>query len=139
MRSAGQRDDAFRKFFDARDLDVRGLVGRGFEIECLRKPHQIGEAVRRHREQRDLARRFAARLVAQRSQRRRLRVAVVAEVDIKRAAGDRLHARAPKLVGKFQRAEKVVAVGEAERRKLHRFGELGELGDRQRAFEQRVC
>ena len=54
----------------------------------------------------------------------------IAEVDLQRAADDRLDAGVRQLVGELERAEQVVGVGEPHRRKAVRDRQLGELGSR---------
>ena len=63
---------------------------------------------------------------------------LVAEIDRERAADDRLDAAARELVGKLERAEHVVGVGQREGRLAVGFRKLREPRDRQRAFEQRI-
>ena len=63
---------------------------------------------------------------------------LVAEIDRERAADDRLDAGAGHLLGEFQRPEHVVGVGERQRRLVVGLGQLGQLGDGQRAFQQRI-
>ncbi len=61
---------------------------------------------------------------------------LVAEIDRKRAADDRLDAIAGYLLGEFQPAEHVVGVGERERGLMIGLGQFGQLGDGQSAFQQ---
>ena len=63
---------------------------------------------------------------------------LVAEIERQRAADDRLDAVAGELLGEFERPEHVVGVGQRQRRLVIGLGELGELADGQRAFEQRI-
>ena len=70
--------------------------------------------------------------------RRMARRLLVAEIDRQRAADDRLDAGARELVGEFERPEHVVGVGERERGLAVGFGQLRQLADRQRAFQQRI-
>ena len=62
----------------------------------------------------------------------------IPEIHRKRAADDGLNPHGSHFFGEFQRSEHVVAVGERERRLAIGFGQLRELGDRHRAFEQRI-
>ena len=52
--------------------------------------------------------------------------------------GDRLDALPGELLGEFERAEQVVGVGQRQRRLPVGGRELGEVGDLQRPFEQRI-
>src|SRR2546423_1099499 len=63
---------------------------------------------------------------------------LVTEIDGKLEAYDRLDAVARHLVREFQRAEHVVGVGQGERRLAVGLGELTELGDLDRALQQRI-
>src|SRR5262245_54599798 len=63
---------------------------------------------------------------------------LVAEIDGKLEAYDRLDAVARHLVGEFQRPEHVVGVGQGERRLAVGLGEFTELGDLDRALQQRI-
>src|SRR5262245_6420955 len=63
---------------------------------------------------------------------------LVAEIDRKFEAYDRLDAVACHLVGEFQRPEHVVGVGQRERRLAVGLGELTELGDLDRALQERI-
>src|SRR5215470_14251076 len=63
---------------------------------------------------------------------------LVAEIDGKLEAYDRLDAVARHLVGEFQRPEHVVGVGQRECRLAVGLGELTELGDFDRALQQRI-
>ena len=63
---------------------------------------------------------------------------LVAEIDRKFAADDRLDAVSRHLVGEFQRPEHVVGVGQRQRRLPVGLGEFAKLGDLDRALQQRI-
>ena len=63
---------------------------------------------------------------------------MVAKVDAERATDDRLDARGRHLLGKFERAEHVVGVGQRQRRLPVLLGKFRQPRDGQRPFEQRV-
>ena len=63
---------------------------------------------------------------------------LVAEIDREFAADDRLDAVACHLVGEFQRPEHVVGVGQRQGRLAVGLGEFAELGDLDRALQQRI-
>ena len=63
---------------------------------------------------------------------------LIAEIDAERTADDRLDAVTCNLFGELQSAEHVVGVGQRQRWLLVGLGELRELADRHRAFEQRI-
>ncbi len=127
--SAGQHDQA-RGLLERGELDVRPLARRGVEEGARGEPHQVAIAILARRQQDEARQPRRMALMA-----RRL---LVAEIDAERAADDRLDARTAQLVGEFERAEHVVAVGQGERGLAVGLGELGELADGQRALEQRV-
>ena len=87
--------------------------------------------------QRDRAGRLRARLIGALALQTVGRRAI-AEIDLQRAADDRLDAGLGQLVGELERAEEVVGVGEADRGKALRRRQLGEPGDGDGAFQQRV-
>ena len=62
----------------------------------------------------------------------------VAEIDRELRADQRLHAGLFRLLGKLQRAEQVVGVGERDGRRLVRLGALDEGLDGNRALAQRI-
>ncbi len=63
---------------------------------------------------------------------------LVAEIDRKLAADDRLYAVAGHLVGEFQRPEHVVGVGQRQSRLVVRFRQFAELLDLDRSLQQRI-
>ena len=110
---------------------MRLLVRRRFEEGARAQPHQAAVALLARGQQHDPRQRphpagkpRIARLVA--------------EIERQRAADDRLDAVAGELLGEFERPEHVVGVGQRQRRLAVGLGELGELADGQRAFEQRI-
>ena len=130
-RPAGQRDQAVGLAFEPGQLQMRLLGRRRFEEGPRAQPHQAAIARLARGEQHDPRQR------ARSSGKPRI-ARLVAEIDRERAADDRLDAGRGHLVGEFQRAEHVVGVGQRQRRLLVGLGELGELADRQRAFQQRI-
>ena len=62
----------------------------------------------------------------------------IPEIHRECAADHRLNPRGSHFVGEFQRPEHVVGVGECQGGLAIGFGELRELADRHRAFEQRI-
>ena len=62
----------------------------------------------------------------------------IPEIDRELKPDDRLNALASELLRKFERAIKIVGVGQRQGRHLVGARELGELGDRQGAFEERI-
>jgi hypothetical protein len=60
---------------------------------------------------------------------------LIAEIDRHGAAGNRLDAVARNLVGKLQRAEHVVIVGQRQRRLMVRLGQFHQLGDGDRTLQ----
>ena len=129
-RPAGQRDQAFVQTGKHRELHMRGLARRRVEEGARGQPHQVAVAVLARGEQHDARKLDRLAAVTRRF--------LVAEIDRKRAADDRLDAAAGKLVGEFERAEHVVGVGQREGRLAVGLRELREARDRQRAFEQRI-
>ncbi len=94
------------------------------------QPHQAAIAALTRRQKHD----------PRRPRRRRIaRVGVlVAEIDRELAADDRLDAVTGHLVGKFQRPEHVVGVGQRQRRLAVCLGQLGELLNLDRPLQQRI-
>ncbi len=132
VRTAGERDQPLGAAVEPGPLDVRRLVAGMIEEGAGVEMQQVAVAGLGRGEQHE------ARHRGDRRAARPHLVFLVATVDRQRTADDRLDARARHLVGEFERAEHVVAVGEGQRRLMVGLGELGELGDRQRPLEQRV-
>ena len=129
VRTAAERDQAGGFAVEPSELDVRLLLRRRIEIGARAKPHQAAIALFGGGQKHDAP-----------ARRRRARIAAleVAEVDRQRAADDRLDAGVGQFLGKFERTEHIVGVGESERRLAVLLGQLGEPRHRQRAFEQRI-
>ena len=130
-QAAGERDDPLRFAGKPVDFQMRLLVRRRIEERARIQSHQTAIALLACRKKNE-ARQFAdmpgiARITL-----------LVAKIDCERAADNRLNARTRHLLGKFQRTEHIVGVGERERGLAIRFRKLGETRDRQRAFEQRI-
>ncbi len=130
IRAAGQRDQILGIAFQPFELDVRRLMNRRFQKRPRVQPHQAAVAALLRRQQND-SRRHSRRRIAC------IRV-LVAEIDGELAADDRLDAVARHLVGEFQRPEHVVGVGQRQRRLAIGFRQFAELGDLDRALQQRI-
>ena len=126
---AGERDQSVGRVVEPGKFYVRALVRRGLEISARRQPHQAAIAVFARGQEHDTRPGVA---------RGRPAVFLVAEIDAKRAADDRLDAGARHLLGKFQRTEHVVGVGQRQRRLAILFGKFRQASDGQRALEQRI-
>ena len=129
--AAGQRDQILGIVFQPFELDMRGLMDRRFQKRPRVQPHQAAVAALPRRQQYDSRRRRGQRIA-------RVRV-LVAEIDGEFAADDRLDAVARHLVGEFQRPEHVVGVGQRQRRLAVGLRQFAELGDLDRALQQRIC
>ncbi len=130
IRAAGERDQVLGIFLEPLELDVRRLVDRGLQEGARIEPHQAAITTFARRQQHDPRRRGRLRAA-------RARV-MVAEIDREFAAGDRLDAVARHLVGELQRPEHVVGVGQSQRRLAVGFRKFAELGDLDRALQQRI-
>ncbi len=128
--TAGERYEPVGGLGQHRERHVRGLAGRHREERVRGQAHQVAIALLARGEQ-DEPRAASGPRAAGRS-------VLVGEVDRERATDDRLDAGARELVGKLERAEHVVGVGQGQGRLPIGLGELGQLGDGQRAFEQRI-
>jgi hypothetical protein len=128
--TAGQGDQPCCRDFQRVKFDVRRLVGRRVEERARGEPHQVAVAFFVCGEQHETRQLQRMAWMA--------RCLLVAEIDGERAADDRLDAGARELVRELKRAKHVVGVGQRERRLTVGFGELGELADGQRAFQQRI-
>ena len=109
---------------------MRGLMDRRLQERPRVQPHQAAIAALARRQQHDSRRRRGQRIA-------RVRV-LVAEIDREFAADDRLDAVARHLVGEFQRPEHVVGVGQRQRRLAVGLRQFAELGDLDRALQQRI-
>ena len=128
--AAGQRDQILGIAFQPFELDMRGLMHRRFQKRPRVQPHQAAVAALPRRQQYDSRRRRGQRIA-------RVRI-LVAEIDGEFAADDRLDAIAGHLVGEFQRPEHVVGVGQRQGRLAVGLRQFAELGDLDRALQQRI-
>ena len=135
--TAGQRDQALAQCFQPLDLDVGRFVLAGVEEGARGELHQVLVAARVGRQKRQGASWAGPRRAAS-SAHEPVGPRPVAEVDLQRAADDGLYARAGELVGELQRAEEIVGVGEAERRKPVGGRQLGQPGYGDGPFQQRI-
>ena len=127
---AGQGDQILGLAFQPFELDVRGLVNRRLEESPRVQTHQAAIAALPRRQQHDSRRRRGKRVA-------RVRI-LIAEIDGEFAPHDRLDAVARHLVGEFQRPEHVVGIGQRQRRLAVGFRQFAELGDLDRALQQRI-
>ena len=130
LRPSGQGDQVLGVAFQPFELDVRGLMNRGLQERPRVQPHQAAIAAFARRQQHDPGRSRGERIA-------RVRV-LVAEIDREFAADDGLDAVAGDLVGKFQRPEHVVGIGQRQRRLAVRLGEFRQLLDLDRPLQQRI-
>ena len=130
VRTAGQRDQILGIVVQPVELDMRRLVDRRFQERPRVQPHQAAIAAFARRQQHDSRRRRGQRVT-------RVRI-LIAEIDGEFAADDRLDAVARHLVGEFQRPEHVVGIGQRQRRLAVGLCQFAELGDLDRAFQQRI-
>jgi len=130
VRTTGQRDEVAGVVLQPVELDVRGLMDRRLQERARVEPHQAAVAALAGSEQHDPRWTCGKRIA---------RVGVlVAEIDSELAADDGLDAISGHLVGKFQRPEQVVGVGERQRRLAIGFRKLAEFCDLDRALQQRI-
>ena len=130
VRTAGQRDQIFGIVVQPVELDMRRLVDRRFQERPRVQPHQAAIAALARRQQHDSRRRRSQRVA-------RVRI-LIAEIDGEFAADDRLDAVARHLVGEFQRPEHVVGIGQRQRRLAVGLRQFAQLGDLDRALQQRI-
>ena len=135
--SARQRDQALAVRFEALDLDVRCLILARIEKCAGGELHEVLPAAVVAGEQRQRAAQLRARRVGP-GALQSIGLRPVAEIDLQRAAHDRLDAGLRQLVGEFERTEQVVGVGQPYRGKALRHRQLGELRDGDGAFQERV-
>ena len=93
------------------------------------QPHQASIAALARRQQHDAGRQCGCAA--------RIRV-LIAEIDGKLAADDRLDAVPSHFVREFQCPEHVVGIGQRQSRLAVRLGEFAELLDLDRALQQRI-
>ena len=120
--AAGERNQPLGLAFEPSQLDVRRFVRRRFEKGTRIEPHQAAVAVLACGQQHDA--RTLGRLPATTATDTRAGL-LVAEIDRQRAADDRLDADACHFLGKLERPEHVVGVGERERRLSVGLRQLG--------------
>ena len=137
VRSAREHDQAVAIRLQALDLDMRGLVLGGVEEGAGGELHEVLPAAVVAGEQRQRAGRLRARLIGA-GALQAVGLRPVAEIDLQRAADDRLDAGFRQLVGELERPEQVVGVGQPNCGKAARRRQLGELGDGDGAFQQRI-
>ncbi len=112
------------------ELDMGRLMNRRLHEGARIELHQVTVAALAGSQQHDARRRGCMRIAG---------IGIlVAEIDRNLAADDGLDAIARHLVGEFQRPEHVVGVGQRQRRLAIGLGELAELGDLDRALQQRI-
>ena len=129
IRTAGERDQAIGLGIEPSELDMRPFLRRRLEKSARRQPHQAAIARFACGEQHDPRPNVVYRAIAD---------FLIAEVEAKRAADDRLDADAGQFFGKFERTEHVVGVGERQCRLTVLFRKLRQARNRQRALEQRI-
>ncbi len=130
-RPAGERDQAVGCAVEPGKLQMRLLVRRRFEEGPRAQLHQAAIARLAGGQQHD------PRQGPHPSGKPRV-ARLVAEIERQRTADNRLDAVAGELFGEFERPEHVVGVGQRQRRLVIRLRKLRQLGDGQRAFEQRI-
>ena len=128
-RPAGQRDETGGVRREERRGDARRVAERHVEIGPAREPHQVAVALLALRQEHEVRR---LDLLDARCRVRRL------ELHRKLHPGDRLDALLGKLLGKFERAEEVVGIGQRQRRLPVGRRELRQIGDLERPLEERV-
>ena len=114
--SAGQRDQAVAVGFEPLDLDVRRLVLGRIEEGAGGELHEVLPAALVAGKAAPCAPAGCERGWLAPARCRPLPCGAVAEIDLQRAADDRLDAGVGQLVGELERAEQVVGVGEARPR-----------------------
>ena len=137
IRSPRQRDQAAAMGFQPLDLDVRCLVLGGVEEGLGGEFHEVLPAPLIARQQSECAGGLRAGLIGAVALQP-IGLGAVAEIDLQRAAHDRLDACFGELVGEFQRAEEVAGIRETHRGKALRHRQLGELLVGDGAFQQRI-
>ena len=130
LRTAGQSDQVFGIALQPIEPDVRRLVDRRFQEGPRVQPHQAAVAALTRRQQHDPGRSGRQRVTRSR--------VLVTEIDRQFAANDRLDTVAGELVGKFERAEHIVGVGQRQRRLAVRFRQFRQFLDLDRALQQRI-
>jgi len=130
VRAARQGNQVLGIVLQPVELDMRGLMNRCFQEGARIEPHQAAIAALTRGEQHDARGRRCVRIA-------RVRI-LIAEIDGDLAADDGLDAIARHFVGEFQCTEHVVGVGQRQCRLAVCLGEFAELGDLDRALQQRI-
>ena len=130
-RAARQCDQAGRARRQARQVDMGLDAWLRIEPGVRGKRHQVLVARLVLRQQHQRA---ASPPVVEAARRQRR---AVTEVDAELHAGDRLHTLLRHLLREFERPEKIVRIGQRERRHAVRRRELDELRHRHRPFTER--
>ena len=127
-RAAGQENDPFRMRFEIGLRHMRQLARGRVEEGPARQLHQVAVAAFAHGQQNHV-------------KQRRITPAVIAALLVKGdgnlAADDGLNTGAPGLAGELLSTEQVARVGDRQRRLRVGLGQVEQLLDRQRAFQQR--
>ena len=123
--------------FQPLDLDVRSFVLAWIEEGARGEFHEVLVARLAAGDQRQRAGGLGAGLIGA-GARQAVALRPVAEIDLQRAADDGLYAGCGDLVGELQGTEEIAGVGEAERGKAVADRQLGEPGDCDCAFQQRI-
>ena len=129
--AAGQRDQPVIGARQSAERDMRRVAGLGAQKRARAQLHQIGVARLGRGEQHNGRAPGGGRPEFLAEGR------AVAEINDQRDTDDRLHPRFGQLFRKFQRAEKIVGVGDRQRRHGVCGGEGGQLADGERAFPER--
>ena len=108
--------------------DVGDLMLRGFEERPGIQPHQVPITSLARCQQHNPGK-------GERVARRKV---LIAELDREFTPDDRLDPVTRNLIGKFQRTEHIVGVGERQRRLMVGLGQFGQLLDLDRALQQRI-
>ncbi len=137
VRAARERDQPLGVRCDVGDLGVRRFAIVRAHVGTARNLHEIAIAGLAHRKEGEQS------IAMRRRQRGQTRDAGAGsvrflEVDGEADADDRLDAGTRELVGKFQRPEQIVGVGERDGRKAELGRAFCQCTDRQGAFEQRI-
>jgi hypothetical protein len=133
VEPARERDQPGAMPLEVLGRHARGVAERHVEIAAANEPHEVAVALLGLGEQHDVLRALAG-LQRGCAGGRIGRL----EADGELQAGDGLDALARELLGKLERAEQIVGVGERESRLMIRLGEVEQARDTQRAFEQRI-
>jgi hypothetical protein len=132
-RPAGQRDQAIGLALEPGELEMRRLVRRRFQEGTGIEPHQAAVAILAGGQEHD------ARTLDRRRAAAGARAGLlIGEIDGQGAADNRLYAGGRHLLGKLERTEHVVSVGERQSRLSIGLCQLREPRDGHRALQQRI-